>query len=249
MPKEFRATSDFRYNGGIPAFAFNLEHLHATKQFIEIVKGLKVLELKLTFWENVQKLTGTDLFLLEQGMRELDTATTGSEIRQKECLEQFSLTVPLVLLDPKEYPPYELSAIINVNKWIRPNLTTLHLIGFAVESKALGRLLLVNLPSLINLRLEETRLKDGVWDVMIEQLRQILPLKSCKFGIYLLNSNFETYKPGSRGRFLEESMKAAERYVVEGGVHPNSPYYVPGKNVLRQIATWKKMRSANEQEV
>ncbi|KAI4244738.1 MAG: hypothetical protein L6R42_010389, partial [Xanthoria sp. 1 TBL-2021] len=247
-PKEFRATSDFPYSGGIPAFAFKPEHLHATKYFIKIAKGLKVLDLELTFGAIDRKHTGTDLLLLEQGMRELDTATTGSEIRQKDCLEVFSLTVPIALWDPKEHPPYELSAIINVNMWVRPNLTTLHLIGFAIESKVLERLLFVNLPRLIDLRLERTVLKGRDWDDMIEEFRQILPLKSCKFGILLFNSNLVTYKSGSRKRFYEDFMEAAERYVVEGGVHPKSPYYVPGKNVLRQIAMWKKMRSANEQQ-
>ncbi|KAL8751531.1 MAG: hypothetical protein Q9199_006350 [Rusavskia elegans] len=247
-PKEFRATSDFPYSGGIPAFAFNPERLRATKHFIEIAKGLKVLELELTCWTFDRKLTGTDLILLEQGVGELDTATTGSEIRQKDCLEVLSLTVPLALWYPEEYPPYELSMIINVNMWVRPNLTTLHLIGFTVESEVLERLLFVNLPRLIDLRLERTVLIGRDWDDMIEELRQILPLKSCKFGINLINSNFETYTPGNRTRFHEESMKAAERYVMEGGVHPSSPYYVPGKNVLGQIAMWKKMRSANEQQ-
>ncbi|KAL8789394.1 MAG: hypothetical protein Q9213_001151 [Squamulea squamosa] len=247
LPKEFRAGGDFASATGIPAFACNMEHSYATHFFKDLAKGLRVLELKLVSWSGDQVARGSDLFVLKRWIREVQHADTYPEICQKDNLEVLSLSVPLDWRDPERCSPYEHTAILsNIDEWVEPRLTNLHLKGFAISFENLERLLFVNLPRLRILRLGRIILKDGLWDDIIEELSQALPLKSCKLDSPLLYRDFSYYTSLDEfrhgGNSHQNFMAANEAYALKRGTHPRSPEYVPSKHLLEQTALWNEIR-------
>lgn len=169
IPQEFRARGDIEINTGLPVFTFNMQHFHATKLFKDLAKELKVLILNMVSCGSDPTVRNPNLFVLERWIDEVEHATTYPEICSKDKLEVLSLTVPLCSEVSNPVRQYELTAIVkNIKEWIRPNLTRLHLAGFAIDFEDLERLLCVNLPKLRSLQLEFIKLKGGIWDDIVE---------------------------------------------------------------------------------
>ena len=234
MPRDFRALDHFEKRTGIPANLFNLN----LKSAVDFTANLRVLELQLIPCKSRESRSG--LCLLQRWMKKAEVAAAFPDVTQKDKLEVVSLSI-----QPNySFPLYELTTIINnVDTWIRPNLTTLRLDGFCIHSRDLNLLLFVNLPRLRVLALAQLLLKDGLWDDVIEGMRQILEVKVCNFV-----GPWWQQCPGDEHAILryQGRNKDIQQYYGWGGVHPGSPEYVPSQDFLEQIARWKELRSKNQ---
>lgn len=234
MPRDFRALDQFEEGAGIPEDLFNLN----LESAVDFAANLRVLELQLVPCKS--RVGGSDICLLQRWMKKAEAAAAFPVVTQKDKLEVVSL-----MIGPHyAVPHYELTTIIsNVDTWIRPNLTTLRLSGFSIHSRDLNLLLFVNLPKLRVLALAQLLLKDGLWDDVIEGMRQILKLKVVNFV-----GSWWQQCPGDEQPILRYRgrNKDIQCYYRDGGVHPGSPEYVPSQDFLEQIARWKELRSKTQ---
>ena len=234
MPRDFRALNHFEEGAGIPEDLFKLN----LESAVDFAANLRVLELQLVPCQS--RVGSSDICLLQPWMKKAEAASAFPDVTQKDKLE----VVSLYMGPHYAFPQYELTTIIsNVDTWIRPNLTTLRLNGFCIHSRDLNLLLFVNLPKLRVLALAQLLLKDGLWDDVIEGMRQILKLKVVNFV-----GSWWQQCPGDEQPILRYRgrNKDIQSYYRDGGVHPGSPEYVPSQDFLEQIARWKELRSKNQ---
>lgn len=234
MPRDFRALNHFEEGAGIPEDLFKLN----LESAVDFAANLRVLELQLVPCQS--RVGSSDICLLQRWMKKAEAASAFPDVTQKDKLE----VVSLYMGPHYAFPQYELTTIIsNVDTWIRPNLTTLRLNGFCIHSRDLNLLLFVNLPKLRVLALAQLLLKDGLWDDVIEGMRQILKLKVVNFV-----GSWWQQCPGDEQPILRYRgrNKDIQSYYRDGGVHPGSPEYVPSQDFLEQIARWKELRSKNQ---
>lgn len=147
---------------------------------------------------------------------------------------------------------HRLDHIFNpIEAWIRPTITKLVLDHVSSSYYDLSRLLFLNLQNLQHLHLREMILLSGFWEDIIEGLRQIVPLRSCKFGLGLYYPNFTHYSLNNAIPSQDESsqfLAANSEYVLKGGTHPGAPMYVPSRRFLEDVAYWKRFRGGYEGE-
>ncbi|KAL8651678.1 MAG: hypothetical protein Q9226_004597 [Calogaya cf. arnoldii] len=226
-----------------------MQHYHATRLFKDMAKGLKVLILRMVSHGHDLTVSNRNLFVLEKWIEEVEHAPIYAEVCAKDKLEVLSLSGTLPSQRLMSDPHYELTAIIkNIKEWIRPNLTKLHLGGFTIDFENLECLLCINLPKLRNLSLHFILLTNGIWDDLVEVLRQVVHLETCTFTAPLIYPDFSAYRVthDQRSRdpeHYQEFLNANERYVLEGGEHPRSPGYEPSKGLQEWIAFLKGSRN------
>lgn len=147
---------------------------------------------------------------------------------------------------------YRLNSVFNpIEAWIRPTITNLMLNRIYSRYHHLSRLLLFNLQNLKHLYLREIVLLDGCWEDIIEGLRQIVPLDSCKFdlGHYFAKVTDYSLDPTvSSDDKKSQFLAANSEYVLKGGTHPRAPMYVPSRIFLEDVKYWKRLRGEFEEE-
>ncbi|KAL8669283.1 MAG: hypothetical protein Q9168_006115 [Polycauliona sp. 1 TL-2023] len=256
VPKEFSALGDLEILTGVSALVFQLGDSNMSHRFREMAKGFEALILKMVTYSKPSTVNeNSDMAILEPW---IDEVQQDAKPRAKDKLQALSLSISVIssavvdmYSDHDELTAtrqrYDLAAFIpNIESFTRPNLTTLHLAGFSIDCNDLDRLLCVNLPQLCNLSLQDIILENGTWDDIIEELHQVLRLKTCRFDEPLLNDNGERYREIEEQRDLYEGnrgfMVENERYVLGRGEHPMAPGYVLGEGVEERIQMWKGMR-------
>ncbi|KAL8644932.1 MAG: hypothetical protein Q9226_007522 [Calogaya cf. arnoldii] len=171
-------------------------------------------------------------------------------LRKAIKLQVLDLVFPLPKTAPlvtETFESYRLDHIFNpIREWIRPTLIRLDLVDVSAGYNDLSRLLFSNLPSLQHLHIHRMSLRDGIWEDIVEGLRQVVSLEYCNLGSFLLHSNGKQYPSNDDATSRDEIdsfLETNENYILYGGIHPRYPLYVPSQEFKEKIAYWKQLRS------
>ncbi|KAL8846925.1 MAG: hypothetical protein Q9221_008013 [Calogaya cf. arnoldii] len=230
-PPQINLTCDIETISGFPTVLFSTGGYLQVDAFLALADNVRVLYLDLDSW-CIYYVAG-DLRLLVQFLQKAIK------------LEELTLKLPFTTM--KDVETYRLDHIFNpITEWIRPSMTRLDLVDLSAGYEDLSRLLFVNLPNLQHLRLDRILLRDGIWEDIVEGLRQIVQLTTCRIGGNILQSNGTPYLLNETANSDVESLQFLEanhHYILYGGTHPRYPMYVPSQEFNEGIAYWKQLRS------
>ncbi|KAL9033593.1 MAG: hypothetical protein Q9180_005866 [Flavoplaca navasiana] len=161
----------------------------------------------------------------------------------RDSVTKMSLGLPFQYIT--QTPRYRLDQIFKpFVQGIRPTLRKLHIMSISASYNDLSRLLFLSLPNLKHLNLTQVLLLNGKWEDVVEGLRQIVPLTSGDL-VRCFQSDQTPYGLDSNST-AEEFTAANSRYIVEGGIHPCAPAYVPSYELRESIKSWKQLRGKFE---
>ncbi|KAL8657881.1 MAG: hypothetical protein Q9226_001478 [Calogaya cf. arnoldii] len=234
-PLHLKSLSDIESLSGIPTLLFSIGGPLNADAFLSLADNLK--SIRLTLESDPPNAVEQDLQLLAQFLRKAIT------------LQTVTLQVP----DEHRYDVgcYRLSQIFSpIEQWIRPTLTILGLTCFDTGYDDLSRLLFFSLPEMKHLRLGEISLLDGIWEDIVEGLRQLVSLRSCSLENDLLHFNGKPYMLNDDSTTEEEIeifLEANGEYIMNGGTHPRYPMYVPSQEFKEKIVYWKQLRGEQKE--